>query len=247
MPTIGAPLDFAKYEGKNFRSHNLGTAPSSPVSGQLYYNTGDNTLYWYDGSQWVSSRGAGAPPDATTTTKGMVQLAGDLTGTATSPQIAAGVITDAEVASANKDGAVGTTSMRQLAVGFAQRAMPGDAPISLIANTNPATANWGNANFKITAVGNPTAATDVANKQYVDNIASGLDTHQSVRVATTANIADLSAGAPNTVDGVSLSGMAGERVLVKNQTAQAQNGIYTINTVGTGSNGSWSRRRVTSS
>jgi len=38
------------------------------------------------------------PPDATASVKGLVQLAGDLAGSAASPQIAAGVITDAEIA-----------------------------------------------------------------------------------------------------------------------------------------------------
>ena len=41
--------------------------------------------------------GGAAASDATTSTKGIVQLAGDLTGTAVSPQIAAGVITNADV------------------------------------------------------------------------------------------------------------------------------------------------------
>ena len=59
------------------------------------------------------------------------------------------------------------------------------------------------------------------------------------RVATTANIAVLAGGAPSTVDGVTLS--VGDRVLVKDQTASAENGIYVVDTVGTGSNGSWSR------
>lgn len=40
---------------------------------------------------------AGATPDADATTKGIVQLAGDLSGTASSPQIAVGVIVDADV------------------------------------------------------------------------------------------------------------------------------------------------------
>lgn len=45
---------------------------------------------------------AGAVPDATASSKGIVQLSGDLAGTATSPQIAAGVIVDADInASAN--------------------------------------------------------------------------------------------------------------------------------------------------
>ena len=108
------------------RAHQLGAAPSSPVTGQLYYNTADNTLWWWDGSAWVSARGgAAAAPPATTGALGTIQLAGDLTGTATSPQIAAGVITDAEVTAANKDGAVGTASMRTLGAG-AQQAAPGN-------------------------------------------------------------------------------------------------------------------------
>src|SRR3981081_3957021 len=46
-----------------------------------------------------SSIAAVATPDATTSSKGLVQLAGDLTGTATAPLVAAGTITDAKIAS----------------------------------------------------------------------------------------------------------------------------------------------------
>src|SRR3954463_15250384 len=119
MPTLAAPLEFAKYEARNLRAHQLGAAPGSPATGQLYYNTADNTLYWWDGSAWNSARQAGAA-DATTTTKGVVQLAGDLTGTAASPQIAAGAVTDAEVAAANKDGGAAVPSLRTLGTGAAQ-------------------------------------------------------------------------------------------------------------------------------
>jgi hypothetical protein len=68
--------------------------------------------------------------------------------------------------------------------------------------------------------------------------ATGLDFKQSVKAATTANIT-LASAAPNTLDGVTLT--AGDRILVKNQTAGAQNGIYVITTLGTGSNGVWTR------
>lgn len=66
-----------------------------------------------------------------------------------------------------------------------------------------------------------------------------IDFKDSVVAATTANIADLAAGAPDTVDGVSLA--VGDRVLVKEQSTPAQNGIYRVDTVGTGANGVWSR------
>jgi hypothetical protein len=88
-------------------------------------------------------------------------------------------------------------------------------------------------------VGSPSAATDAANKSYVDNLINGLQWKQPARAATTANIANLLTGAPNTVDGVTL--VANDRVLVKNQTTQSGNGIYTVTTVGTGANGVWAR------
>ena len=57
--------------------------------------------------------------------------------------------------------------------------------------------------------------------------------------ATLSDIADLATGAPDTVDGVSLS--ANDRVLVFNQTTGSENGIYEVTTLGTGSDGTWTR------
>lgn len=85
----------------------------------------------------------------------------------------------------------------------------------------------------------PTADQHVATKGYVDAVASGLDLKASVRVKTTANIADLLAGAPLVVDGVTL--VAGNRVLVTAQTTASGNGIYSVTTAGTGVNGVWAR------
>src|SRR4051812_37125371 len=131
MPALGAPLDLAKYEARNLRAHILGTAPSAPVTGQMYYNSGDNTLYWWDGSIWVSARGgASATPQATTSTQGTIQLSGDLAGTATAPPVAALAITDAKVAAANKDGTAGIASMRTLGTGATQAAAGNDARLS---------------------------------------------------------------------------------------------------------------------
>jgi hypothetical protein len=89
------------------------------------------------------------------------------------------------------------------------------------------------ANLSVTAgtiATTPSAATDIANKDYVDTVAQGLDPKASCVAATTINI---TLSAPQTIDGIALT--AGDRCLVKNQTAQADNGIYVV------AAGSWTR------
>lgn len=73
---------------------------------------------------------------------------------------------------------------------------------------------------------------ELATREYVDAVKTGLDVKDSVRAATTANIT--LSNTTTSVDGVTLAN--GDRVLVKNQTTAAQNGIYVVNT-----SGSWSR------
>ena len=83
---------------------------------------------------------------------------------------------------------------------------------------------------KIINVSTPTAATDAANKGYVDAVKQALDIKESVRVATTANIVIASSlNNGDTIDGVTL--VNGDRVLVKNQTTGSQNGIYVVGAV----------------
>jgi hypothetical protein len=68
----------------------------------------------------------------------------------------------------------------------------------------------------------PTLATHAANKAYVDAAIAGLSWKKAVRVATTGNIT--LTPAPASIDGVTLA--TNDRVLVKDQTSAAQNGVY---------------------
>jgi hypothetical protein len=87
----------------------------------------------------------------------------------------------------------------------------------------------------ISNVQTPSTGTDAVNKNYVDtaitNVTSLFTAKGTVRIATTANGALATAYANGqTVDGLAL--VTGDRILIKNQTAQAENGIYTVNASG---------------
>jgi hypothetical protein len=69
----------------------------------------------------------------------------------------------------------------------------------------------------------PTLTTHLATKGYVDNAILGLSWKAPARAATTANI---TLSAPQTIDGIAV--IAGDRVLVKNQTTASQNGVYIV-------------------
>jgi len=45
------------------RTPRLSAAPSSPVVGEMYYDTGTNILYWWNGTTWISASGSGATLD----------------------------------------------------------------------------------------------------------------------------------------------------------------------------------------
>jgi hypothetical protein len=100
----------------------------------------------------------------------------------------------------------------------------------------------------VTVTQDPVSALQLATKQYVDNIAQGLDTKASVVNGSTANFTatysngTLGVGATLTNTGSlvafsadGITNTVGDRVLIKNQTTSAQNGIYTVTTVGSAS------------
>lgn len=116
--------------------------------------------------------------------------------------------------------------------------------LNAIASDNATSADVSMNTYKLTNLGTPVSATDAATKGYVDGVATGLDVKASVRVVTAAalpaytrvgNVITADAnGALAAVDGVTL--VVGNRLLLKDGAAGADNGIYEVTAVGDGSN-----------
>lgn len=112
------------------------------------------------------------------------------------------------------------------------------------------TADVSFANYKITNLADPVTSADAANKGYVDSVAQGLNIHDPVQAATTQSLAAQTGGtvtynngtsgvgatltlqnALTTLDGYTL--VTGDRIIVKNESTTANNGVYTINSAKT--------------
>ena len=75
----------SKFIGTRIRLPKLALAPSSPVSGDMYYNTVDDTAYLYDGSSWLdlAASGGNGSGDITAVVAGTDLAGGANSGSAT--------------------------------------------------------------------------------------------------------------------------------------------------------------------
>lgn len=230
-------VDLVQNELQNAAVQSLAGAPGTPVKFQLYGNTGDNTLYWWDGAQWIAAKAAaGATPAATVTT----QAVGDAGVVGVSTNFAREDHKHGREAFANPtatttfglsavNGSAATLARSDHTHGTPTHDSAAHSAVTLNSLAAP-TADRTMGGFKITGLGAPSAATDAATMGYVDNVAAGLSWKEAVRIATTANITQSSLAA---IDGVTPAN--GDRILCKDQTTQSQNGIWVA------ASGAWAR------
>jgi len=219
-------LDLNRNQIQNIVIDSRASDPTTPapVDGQIYYNTTDKVLKYYNSttSTWVVILG------------GVAQLLSWINGGSAiiTSQVGNQVVIDFNPENVGTAGSRGTISVVSdkagvdLSITDGTKAMPGGTTLNAIPKP---TADVDMNNHKIIGVSAPTIDTDAATKGYVDAIVNGLD-WKSVKAATTANI---TLSGEQTIDGVALS--VGDRVLVKNQTTQSTNGIYIVAT------SSWAR------
>lgn len=218
-------IDLNKNELLNARIQNLSADPSSPVDGQVYYNTTDQTIRIYSAtaSAWrVRPWVAATSPVAETV--GAAAAAG----------------TSNEAARIDHRHAMPGAATSG-ADGFMLAADKAKLDAATATNTNSTLALRDSAG-RMQAT-DPSAAQDVATKGYADTVAQGLDAKASVRAATTAALAQTArtaqtltlGGTTLTVDGVAMAN--GDRLLVKDSTTGTgsgtfDNGIYVVSGIG---------------
>jgi hypothetical protein len=235
-------------------------APSTLANAELAFNEDTNVLYYGTGTGGVGGSatavipiaGSGAYVDLSTAqTIGGAKtftdtIVGSITGnagTATKWATARnlsltgdGTATLSSVdGSADVSGALTLATVNSNVGTFTKLTVNGKglvtaASAAVLADLGATTADFSMNNYKITNLANPVSDQDAATKYYVDSVAQGLDVKASVIAATTGNI---TLSGAQTIDGVSI--VAGDRVLVKNQSAPAENGIYVAAT------GAWPR------
>jgi hypothetical protein len=241
-------LNLNKNELLNARIQNLANDPSNPVLGQIYFNTSLNEMRVYNGTAFeaVGLNGVTASADeinildgATISTTELNYLDG------VSSNIQTQLSEKAPLSSPSFTGDVSLTGDIKFLNGpLGQTVLDFGSPLSnytitvpnangeIILDSNSVndltapSASFSMNSQKIVSLADPVDPQDAATKAYVDAARSGLDVKQSVRVATTENLDNLTSSGTSiyTIDGVTLAN--GDRILVKNQTTASENGIW---------------------
>ena len=240
-------------------------APSSLASGELAVNEVDGKLYYGKGNNGsgVATSIVVLGGEGAVTGNETITLSGDATGSGTTAitvtlansGVSAGTYTKVTVDAKGRVTTGTTLSASDIPTLTASKISDFDTQVrtSRLDQMASPTSSVSMNSQRITSLATPTNATDAATKAYVDATKQGLDIKASVRVATQAALpavtydngtsgvgATLTADANGDINDALIDGLSdlvvGDRILVKNQAAGLQNGIYEVTTVGDGSN-----------
>lgn len=230
-------------------------APSSLANAELAFNEQTNVLYYGTGTGGaggsatsiipIAGNGAFVDTSTTQTVGGAKTFSSTISGSidgnaATATALATprtiAITGDLSYTSPSFDGSSNVTAAGTLATVNANvgtftkvtvnaKGLATAASQASLSDLSSPTASFSMGSQLLTSVLDPVNPQDAATKNYVDNVAQGLNVKLPCLVATTASIT-LVGG--QTIDGVTV--VAGDRVLVKNQSTASQNGIYVVQT-----------------
>lgn len=238
-------------------------APASLQNAELAFNEVSGVLYYAQGTggaggtatSIIEIGGAGAfvalsgaqtiagVKTFSSTIQGSISgNAGTATALATSRTISISGDADGSASfdgSANADIAITLDTVNSNVGTYTKLTVNGKGLVTAAANAtlndiSAPTSSYSFGSQNLTNLADPVNAQDAATKYYVDSVAQGLDVKQSCVATTTGNITLTGLNTQSGGDWAS-SLTAGDRVLVKNQTASQNNGIYVA------SSGAWTR------
>jgi hypothetical protein len=228
-------IDLVKNSLNNAVIQNLASDPSTPVEGQVYYNTVNKKLRQYNGTLWVEygdGSGSGDVTGPASSVDGEIALFDLTTGKVIKRASTTGLLKATSgvlaAATAGTDYVTGSSSNA-----FTNKTFDANGTGNSITNIETAdfASNVVDNDSTLAANSSTRLPTQSAVKAYVDNSVQGLSWKTSVRVATTTAgtlASDFENG--DTVDGVTLA--TGNRILIKNQSSGGENGIYVVNVSG---------------
>lgn len=197
-------LDLSKNELQNVALQNLASAPSSPATGQIYFNTSDKTHYVYSGTAWLKFVPSGSISNADIASDAAIALS----KLATDP-----------LARANHTGTQASSTISDLATTVkAYRLDEFADPTSSVAMNGQL----------LTGLADPVSPQDAATKNYVDDAVAGLTWKESVNLLATSNVALTGTSGTLVIDGHTALDDAddGYRILLTGQSTDAEKGIY---------------------